>query len=113
MLPKEYRLPAKEIPEIARKGKRLAGEFMDIKAWYATTLEHPQFAISISKKIDKRAVVRNLIRRKLRAAILEILRLQNIPPGKYLILVKSDELRKKTVKMLGSHLLDALHPASS
>ena len=90
MLSKKLKLDPKEIPTIARKGKRLAGEYFDIKVWWDNALENPQFAISISTKVDKRATVRNRIKRTMREAIK--LNIQNFRPGKYLILIKSPKL---------------------
>lgn len=52
------------------------------KKWVATTmvlqivengLEKPRYGLTVSKKTDKSAVVRNRIRRRLRSAALEIL----------------------------------------
>lgn len=93
MLSKELRLDKKEIPKIAKKGKRLDGELFFIKAWYDDSLLNPEFAISISIKIDKKAAVRNRIKRKLRAVIKDLISEDfNFRKGKYLIIVKSKDL---------------------
>lgn len=88
------RLNPKEIPEIAKKGKRYSHEFFDIKTWFDSNLQTSQFAISISTKIDKRAVVRNKIKRKLRVAIHELEKENFFKKGKYLIIVRSDKLKE-------------------
>ncbi len=92
MLNKKLRLPSKEIVQIARKGKRLAGELFDVKVWYEDTLENPLMTISISTKIDKRATVRNKIKRKIRAVWAEILKSEKVRKGKYLIILKNSAL---------------------
>lgn len=89
MLPKQYRLPAKLIPLLARKGKRLGNETVDIRYLPG---EGFQFAISISTKVSKSAVVRNRIRRRLRAMLLKTITASKLPTGKYLLIVKSIEI---------------------
>lgn len=94
MLEASYRIPKEEIPNIVRKGKKYQSEMFDVKAWFDDKLEHPHFAVVISAKVDKRAVVRNTIRRKFKAAIYNIL--QEDPTffrmGNYVIIVRSPEL---------------------
>lgn len=88
------RLNPKEIPEIAKKGKRYSHEYFDVKVWFDSKLPNYLFAISISTKIDKRAVVRNKIKRKLRVAIHELEKENFFKKGKYLIIVRSDKLKE-------------------
>ena len=64
MLSKNLRLPSKEIVILAKKGKRFVGKNFDIKVWYDSQIPNPLMTISISKKLDKRAVIRNKIKRK-------------------------------------------------
>lgn len=94
MFKSHLRLNPKEIPVIAKKGKRYSSELLDIKIWFDSNLENSQFAISISTKIDKRAVVRNKIKRKLRVAIHELEKENYFKKGKYLIIVRSDKLKE-------------------
>jgi len=95
MLPKNLRLEPKEIPELARKGKRFENEYFFVKAWFDDNLDFPKFAISVSIKVSKRAVVRNRIKRKLRASIAEMIAENpSFRRGKYLVIVKSSELRE-------------------
>ncbi|MBL8014575.1 MAG: ribonuclease P protein component [Candidatus Doudnabacteria bacterium] len=90
MLPKQYRLDPKLIPLVARKGKRVSNEFLDIRVLGGG--EVPQFAISISVKVSKSAVIRNRIRRRIRPILLELASSGKITPGKYLLIAKSAEL---------------------
>lgn len=92
MLSKKFRLPSKEIVQIAKKGKRITGELFDTKVWYDDTLENSLMTISISTKIDKRATVRNKIKRKIRAVWADILRQEKMRKGKYLIIIKNSAL---------------------
>ncbi|MEO6729336.1 MAG: ribonuclease P protein component [Candidatus Dojkabacteria bacterium] len=105
MLNKKLRLPSKEIVAIARKGKRITGELFDTKVWYDNTLENPLMTISISTKIDKRATVRNKIKRKIRAVWAEILDKETMKNGKYLIIVKNSALAELDNKLLKKALM--------
>ena len=64
------------------------------KKWVSTTLvlqvvenglEKPRYGLTVSKKTDKSAVIRNRIRRRLRSAALEVL--GNAKPGMDYVLV--------------------------
>lgn len=92
MLTKEYRLDPKDIPDIARRGKRLTSEMFDIRCWWDNNLEYPKFALAVGLKVSKSAVIRNSIKRKFRAAIHNMLADQDIKKGKYLIVAKNDAL---------------------
>lgn len=98
MLPKQYRLDPKQIPLIARKGKRMGNEFLDVR--FLGGGDTPQFAISISVKVSKSAVTRNRIRRRLRPILLELVSAGKITPGKYLLIVKSAELEQFSQQQL-------------
>jgi ribonuclease P protein component len=75
MLPRSYRLPPSEIPKVMRRGKRMAGEFIqlvmqkneaDVSRFVprsGTPLVTPRFACIVSTKIDKRATRRNRMKR--------------------------------------------------
>lgn len=92
MLPKHLRLPAKEIPTIAKRGKLFVHNFLHIRVWYEENLDSPQCAITISTKVDKNATIRNHIKRKLRVGIMELAKGGKLKPAKYLLIVKSTEL---------------------
>jgi ribonuclease P protein component len=93
MLPKHLRLQSNMIPTIARRGKLFSNEYFDLRVWWDDKLDYPKFAISISIKIDKRAVVRNRIKRKLRSVIQELVKENRFKKGSYLIIVRSVKLK--------------------
>jgi ribonuclease P protein component len=104
------KIPAKEIPNIARKGKRFSHEMFDVKVWYDDSLDAPLFAISISLKVNKKAVVRNLIKRRLRVAISEIIKsTRPLKPGSYLIIVRSDKLKDLKTQEIQTQLEKVLN----
>lgn len=92
MLNRQYRLKNNEIAEIARKGRKFQGELFDIRVWYSINIEHSKFAFAVSTKIDKKAVIRNRIKRKLRAAVYSLEKNKEFKLGKYLFIVKSAKI---------------------
>ncbi len=89
MLNKTQRIPKKQIPAIARKGKRFVSELFDVKVWYDNAIEASKFAVIVSKKVHKSAVIRNTIKRKFKAAIFELEKEQFFRRGSYMVLVKA------------------------
>jgi ribonuclease P protein component len=95
MLPKEYRLDKSEIKRIMRFGKRIDTEFFTLRAWYDESLDNAKFAFIISTKVDKRATVRNNIKRKFRAAVKDIVNDSNVnlKKGSYIFIIKDAKLK--------------------
>jgi ribonuclease P protein component len=95
MLDKTYRIPKQNIPQIVRQGKKLTCNYFDLKFWYDNSLDHPLFAFIVSTKIDKRAVVRNTIKRKLRASVYSLIKSGfTFRNGNYIFLVRNVEISK-------------------
>lgn len=92
MLPKKYRLPKKEIPNVVRKGKKYSNEYFDIKIWFDDKLENPKFTFIISKKVSKSAVIRNTIKRKLRAATWNLVKDKKIKTAKIVYIVRNQSV---------------------
>ncbi|MCK5608597.1 ribonuclease P protein component [Candidatus Pacearchaeota archaeon] len=68
MLNKKNRIGNKQVIEnLYRKGQLFKNQYLVFK--YETTNDPSQFAVSVSKKIDKKAVKRNRIRRQIQEAI--------------------------------------------
>jgi len=72
MLSKSYRLKEREIKKIISRGKRFYGSVLTIRFFFAPA---SGFAIVVSNKVSKKAVIRNRIRRQ----ISEIVRLTMLP----------------------------------
>lgn len=53
---------------------------------------HPRFAYGVGRKVGS-AVVRNRVRRRLRAAALDIARARPLPAGAYLVTVRPEAAR--------------------
>ena len=72
-LPTKYRLKnRKEFDSVKKKGRLASGPFFSMLVFRDKTEEPAKFGFVVSKKIDKRAVVRNKIRRLLSAAVMEV-----------------------------------------
>lgn len=81
-----------EIAFVARKGKKFDSEYFFVRCWYDDALENSKFAFAVSLKVDKKAVVRNRIKRVLKAAVYELNNETFFKRGKYLFVVKSNAL---------------------
>jgi len=100
MLPKRLRLQSEFIPPLAKHGKYVKGEYFNLAySKDGSDKDEVLFGISISRGVDKRATVRNRIKRRLRAAILRLSNEMDIPTGRYLIIVRSAKLRNKAVNV--------------
>ncbi|MDQ6985499.1 MAG: ribonuclease P protein component [Candidatus Dojkabacteria bacterium] len=95
MLSKKYRIPKTEIPNIIKRGKRISSEFFDLKIWHDDAIKNHRFSIVISKKVSKKAVTRNKIRRKFRAAIYSLLKNNTFKKDNYIFIIKSVDLSEK------------------
>lgn len=79
MLPKLHRLTQeRDFNRAFRRGRSCFGQLIGIKA-FKNNLGHSRFGFIVSNKIAKKASRRNLIKRRLRAAIHQ--ELKNIKPG--------------------------------
>ena len=98
MLPKTFRLTLNnDIKRVLREGKPFFTKFLNFRI-FKNNLETSRFCIIISNKVDKRATIRNKIKRQ----ISEILRLNmdKIRGGYDVnILVKSNIIDKATNKI--------------
>ena len=69
-LPKRYRLTRpKEFSQVYKKGQQASSRHLVIKFIELPDSECSRFGITISQKVSKRAVVRNRLKRQVRAAL--------------------------------------------
>ncbi len=69
MLSREYRLTKNnDFARVAQRGRAAFGREISLK-WIRNGLNHSRFGIVVSLKIDKRATVRNKIKRRIRAIL--------------------------------------------
>ncbi len=79
---------------MVKAGTRVNGMYFDIKVLIDEDLEFPKFSVVVSKKISKKAVVRNRIKRITREAFRNIMKEIPMQNGFYLFLVKNPDLYK-------------------
>lgn len=89
MLQRKFRLP-KEVK--FKTQKTLDTPLFSIKT-SKNDLDHSRYGFVVSKKVDKRAVVRNRIKRLLRLAVEK--RLDKFPPGFDILFSAKEEIGKK------------------
>lgn len=69
MLPKTHRLPRPQFPLVLKHGTKLNSLYFTL--FYIPTAENnPRFGIIVSAKVSKSAVNRNLLKRRLRHAVM-------------------------------------------
>lgn len=79
-LPRAYRLRRRQdFQQVYQRGHRRAGTYMSVHSLAHTRLQPAQspqlasrFGVVISKKVSKKAVVRNLIKRRIKAAVRQL-----------------------------------------
>jgi ribonuclease P protein component len=95
-LPKQYRLTrADEFSQVYRHGKQASTQHLVVKALeMPESLTHgcSRLGITISQKVSKRAVIRNRLKRQIRAVLQTFL--QRLKPGFWIVIV----LRSTAVK---------------
>ena len=85
MLPRPHRLPASEIPHVMKYGGRVAGNGMILiyrnrgQGTINNKQETSRFAFIVSTKVDKRATVRNRMRRLMSESVRHVY--DSIRPG--------------------------------
>lgn len=84
-----------------RRGKRVAGP--DFTVYYLELSGAPRPRIVVSQKVDKRAVVRNKIRRRLRSILNQIL-----PSSTGLVIIARPSIRHLSYQLLKQKLTKML-----
>jgi len=103
MLPKIYRLPASQFQSVFRTGKRIHVDDLTYVI-QKTTEKVSRFAFVVSKKVAKRAVDRNRIKRMLRESIHNLL--PSIQPGYDIIFMVKNNFADKTSKEITTRISD-------
>lgn len=91
MLPQIHRLiKEKDFKILARRGKSFFIKELGIK-YLKNNLTHPRFGFIVSNKIDKRATVRNKIKRRLREIVHQ--NIKRVKPGFDFLFLTNPEIK--------------------
>jgi len=106
VLPKKYRLKKKkEFERVFKKGKAKKKDFLFIK-FVKNDQNATRFGFVVSKKISKKAVVRNKVKRRLREAAREML--SEIKPGYDVVIVAQKGIEKQDFFQIKNQLKQLL-----
>lgn len=109
MLPKNYRLRLKkDFDKLFNEGK-FAGQAFLTLGFIKNDLNNSRFAVIVGKKVSKKAVIRNSIKRK----IVEIIRLniKQIKLGFDLVFITKPEIQGKKYKEIETVIIGLLNKA--
>lgn len=107
MLSKENRLKRKkDFKEVFKKGKGFGKDFLFLKIKKNNLKKKSRFSFIVSKKISKKAVVRNKIKRRLREVIRE--ELPRIKPGIDGVFIAKKNIEKKDFLEIKENVIQLL-----
>jgi len=102
MLPRKHRLTAdKDVTRVLRQGRAVFTNLVAIKA-LANDLGYARTAVVVSTKVHKRAVQRNLIKRRIRAVL--ALFIPKMPVGVDMVITAKNEAVGRSQEDLGAAL---------
>jgi len=111
VLPKKHRLKKKkEFERVFKKGKSAKKDFLFIK-FIKNSLDTTRFGFIVSRKISKKAVVRNKVKRRLREATREML--PEIKPGYDIVVVAQRGIEKLNFFQIKDNLKELLKKINS
>ena len=103
MLARKYRLhTAREIRAVFRGGRKIDGKFFP--AWLSLRHESSIATPVVSRAVDKRAVARNLLKRRVREVLRVIL--PRLPRGAHVIIRPKPESKNLSLKDIKNTLCD-------
>ncbi len=107
MLPKKYRLiKDKDFARVARYGQKAYSRELNLK-WIKNNQSCSRFGIIVSLKVDKKAVIRNKIKRRLRAILRE--KISFLVPGWDVIVITKDRIKELDYSQLQNMFLEILN----
>ncbi len=102
MLPRKHRLTAdKDVTRVLRKGRAVFTNLLVIKA-SANDIGFPRVAVVVSTKVHKRAVKRNLIKRRIRSILEQLI--PKLPIGVDMVITAQNEAVERSQADLGAAL---------
>ncbi len=106
MLAKLYRLTKnKDFARVAKEGKAAYAKELALK-WIENNLDYSRFGIIVSLKVDKKAVIRNKIKRRIRVILKE--NLEEIKKGFDFLILTRPEIKKLNYQQIKEELFNLL-----
>lgn len=105
MLPQNRRIKKEDIEQIIKKGRAYHTPLFYIK-YLPNKEEKTAFAIIISSKVVKKAVLRNKIRRQIKSFLLN--HLNKIKDGFNIVFIIKPDIKKVTGKELQNAIIESL-----
>lgn len=105
MIKKEYKLKTYDVKTVSRTGRLFRSKYFDIRV-----LDNELFniGVSVSKKIDKRSVVRNKIKRLIYDSFRELNNEGVVLNNKYFVIVRSVELSNLTINDIKREIVNTI-----
>ena len=121
MLPKEYRLKKKtDIDIVFAHGRGVHGNLVGIKVWHIVPDQFPKrgyekdqlrIAVVVGKKVEKRAVYRNRIKRQIREVLRLLLQKNKIRHGSMVVVFAKPGIIGSTYEEISADVIDTLSRA--
>lgn len=121
MIPRAYRLKhMKDFDILFKEGRFVRGEFVNAKVWKIdpTKYERRNYSTDdlkigfvVSKKVNKRAVVRNKIKRRMREAMRLILKENELETGYHVSFMAAPEAEGATFEQIMEDVMSVLKKA--
>lgn len=110
MLPKQNRLNKKsDLEKVFKEGRSFKNSTFVLR-FTKNNLKNPaRFGIIVSGKVSKKAVIRNKIKRRIRAVIRELL--VKIKPGTWVVLIAQDLAAQKSFQEIKEQLINLFYKA--
>lgn len=109
MLPKQYRLSLKrDFQNVLSNGERLNNRYFGLRTNENDSNPNSRFAFIVGKKVEKSAVRRNLIKRRLRSIVLRNLNLLNENLKHDVIIIAFPSITKVSFSELETEIVKSL-----
>ncbi len=105
MISKIFKLKTIDVKLVSKTGKLFKSQYFDIRVVNSPLLN---IAVVVSKKIDKRAVVRNRIKRKIYDSVRDLNKENSIKEAKYFLIVRNIEVDKLSISDIKSEILKTI-----
>ena len=110
VLPKRFRLTKSEFQAVRKRGRLLSGKLMAVLiiqySVFSIQYSYPKAGLIVSRRLSPKAVVRNRLKRRLRAALQRIL--PEIPANIHLVVLPNHRSLDASVEELESELRSLL-----